>query len=128
MTLHYDLARTAALLTAGWPIRNLSRAKRAQEQQTMLTADTICEAAAIRRDREAAFDLARAIVRDAERLVRTAKESTGPARVNIGVHDSDLARAALSLDGACRLDFESSGVDCTSVRVGPVTFYAGVRL
>lgn len=33
MTLHDDLTRTAALLTAGWPIRNLSRAKRAQEQQ-----------------------------------------------------------------------------------------------
>ena len=35
MTLHDDLTRTAALLTAGWPIRNLSRAKRAQEQADM---------------------------------------------------------------------------------------------
>ena len=35
MTLHDDLTRTAALLTAGWPITNLSRAKRAQEQAAM---------------------------------------------------------------------------------------------
>jgi hypothetical protein len=35
VTLHDDLTRTAALLTAGWPIRNLSRAKRAQEQDSM---------------------------------------------------------------------------------------------
>lgn len=36
MTLHDDLTRTAALLTAGWPIRNLSRAKRAQEQEQQI--------------------------------------------------------------------------------------------
>jgi hypothetical protein len=94
----------------------------------MLTADTISEAAIIRRDREAAIDLARAIVRDAERLARTVKEATGPASVHIGVHDDELARAALSLDGAHRLDFESGGNACTSVGVGPVTFFAAVRL
>lgn len=43
MTLHDDLTRTAALLRAGWPITNLSRAKRAQEQADMPRIDPIAE-------------------------------------------------------------------------------------
>lgn len=133
MTLHDDLTRTAALLRAGWPITNLARAKRAQERNEMLTADTISQAAVIRRDREAAIHLARAIVRDAERLARTVAEHDGEAGLSINIHDDDLARAALDLPDAWRSDFQSrngSGdlTPHTSVTVGPVKFFAAVRL
>ncbi len=120
-----DLSRTVALLGDGYRITAIARAKRAQERTEMLTAP-ISEAAT-RRDHEAAIHLARAIVRDAERLARTVGEQPD-ARPSICVHHDALALAALSLDGADRCDFASGDIDCTSVRVGPVQFFAAVRL
>ena len=128
-----DLTRTVALLGDGYRIDTLARAKRAQERNEMLTADTISQAAVIRRDREAAIHLARAIVRDAERLARTVAEHDGEAGLSINIHDDDLARAALDLPDAWRNDFQSRNrndelVPHTSVTVGPVQFFAAVRL
>ena len=125
MTLTDDLTRTDALMRDGYRITAIARAKRAQERTEMLTAP-ISEAAT-RRDHEAAIHLARAIVRDAERLARTVGEQPD-ARPSICVHHDALALAALSLDGADRCDFASGDIDCTSVRVGPVQFFAAVRL
>ena len=98
MTLHDDLTRTAALLTAGWPITNLSRAKRAQEQQTMLTADQRADARAdIARIDRASED------RDADEFVRAAETLAATARggdVTIRVHCNRIAAALARIDGA----------------------------
>lgn len=88
MTLHDDLTRTAALLTAGWPIRNLSRAKRAQEQADMMTAD--------QRD-----DLEDLIERATPILVELRRACSGPAKFD--AHDDDLAAALVAVDSTARV-------------------------
>lgn len=88
MTLLDDLTRTAALLTAGWPITNLSRAKRAQEQQTMLTADQCA-------------DLEDLIERATPILVELRRACSGPAKFD--AHDDDLAAALVVVDSTARV-------------------------
>lgn len=100
----------------------------------MLTADTISEAAVIRHDSEAATDLVHAIIRDAERMAQAIGEhDRALTGLSINVHSDELARAALDLPHAWRNDFLSRNADDeltphTSVTVGPVKFFAAVRL
>lgn len=122
MTLLSDLTRTAALLRAGRPITNLSRAKRAQER-TMLTAAQRNEARAdvARIDRDSEDRDAAEIVRSAEYMATMAEGA-----VTVRVHSNRIARALARLDGAEVLryaDTDGCG-EFWTVRHGGVTAFS----
>lgn len=91
MTLHDDLTRTAALLTAGWPIRNLSRAKRAQERQMQTSKSDITSMIDASEDRFAAEIIL---------CAATLRDIAGGSMAEIHIHDARIARGLSRVDGA----------------------------
>lgn len=100
------LARTVALVSNGYQLANIARAKRAQERTNMMTADQRADARAdIARIDRASED------RDAAEIVRSAEYMAAMAEgaVMVRVHSNRIARALARIDGAEVLHHDDIG-------------------
>ncbi len=121
-----DLTRTVALMGDGYRITQLARAKRAQERHEMLTAPD-----PTRTIRAQLADLANAnhlglILNAAIALDKAIRAAGGEPAISCH-RSTEMARAALRIDGALRTDVTNRADDLppfTSVRLGPIVFIA----